>query len=405
MILKRDEAIEKFILVLSTILLSTFSIGRMNIYSSYFMIIITGVVTLLHAYNNKGKIKLFFRKMQIFVGLFALYCFLSAIWAINSMYAIEKGVTIFEILICVSVFYWTFSTFSNPIYKVLKVIMWSGYIVMAYSFLSAGILHVLRVLITRGRLDSTFDNVNMISFVCVISIIINVFFAIYEKLHIYDILLLFSTIILVAGCGSRKSLLILVIGILLVYVFKIMSEGLTLKGLKYVLLMILALISFAVAASSAYFSGIMGRMEGLIAAITGTGTVDHSTWLRQQMILLGLAIFQKHPIGGIGIGCPRILAYSTFGTNSYLHNNYAELLAGGGALGFVIYYAPYIYLLIQLWKNRKLKFFQETHIILIIYFCMFVADYGMVSYYSKLHYFLMVVGFMCVDYMKESCYV
>lgn len=392
---------EKLILVLTAVLLSTFSIGRMNLYGNYIMIAITLAVIVIYVANNSGLLPYFIRKFHLYVGLFAAYCIMTSVWAINSKYAIEKGTTIFEILICTSIFYWIFNTFDNRVEKILKVIMYSGYIVMTYSFFSSGFLYVLRVLISGGRLDSSFDNVNMISFVCAISIIINLYFVMYDRVHIKDCILLIPTVVMVLACGSRKSLLILVLGIMLIYLFKIKSEGMTLKGIKYVLFLCLTILLFVIATTSAYLSGIMGRMDGLIALITGNGRVDHSALLRQQMVELGISIFKHNPIGGIGIGCPRILTYSTFGTNSYLHNNYAELLAGGGIFGFLLYYLPFMRVFLSLWKARKAKLNNESHVILVLYLCMFIADYGMVSYYSKLHYFLLLAGFMCVEYITE----
>ena len=105
----------------------------------------------------------------------------------------------------------------------------------------------------------------------------------------------------------------------------------------------------------------------------------------------------SHPILGVGIGNARY--YCSMGY-TYLHNNYVELLACGGIVGFIIYYMPYMYLISQFYKNRA--YLNEYSImILFILSGVIMMDYGSVSYYSKSTYFFLMVCFLHLNNLKD----
>lgn len=81
--------------------------------------------------------------------------------------------------------------------------------------------------------------------------------------------------------------------------------------------------------------------------------MDHSTIVRNNLKTLGIEWFLRYPFGGIGIANPHILANYYYAFDAYLHDNFVELLCGGGIIGFSVYYSMYVYLFIQLWKYRK----------------------------------------------------
>ena len=72
--------------------------------------------------------------------------------------------------------------------------------------------------------------------------------------------------------------------------------------------------------------------------------------------------------------------------DAYLHNNYIELLAGGGIIGAAVYYSMYVYLLTKTWKLRLYKN-DEYGICLIVMLLLLIVDWGSVSCYSKSTYF------------------
>lgn len=122
--------------------------------------------------------------------------------------------------------------------------------------------------------------------------------------------------------------------------------------------------------------------------------------MRQKLINLGVQIFKKNPLFGIGIGCPHIIAKQKIGYDSYLHNGFIECLAGGGIIGFIIYYFLYAYLLFKLYKNRRYK--DNLYSICLILILIFLfRDYAMVSMYSKVTYFYFMIFFFEVEMIDK----
>ena len=91
----------------------------------------------------------------------------------------------------------------------------------------------------------------------------------------------------------------------------------------------------------------------------------------------------------------------SFGRDTYFHNNYVEILASGGIVGFFVYYGIYFYIIKEMIKNKKNKdiyFYISFALIFILLF----MDYASVSYYSKSRYFYFVILFLQVKFMKSS---
>jgi len=74
------------------------------------------------------------------------------------------------------------------------------------------------------------------------------------------------------------------------------------------------------------------RMEGFVS-------LDGSVTTRMEMVELGWKIFLDNPLVGCGLGCPRVLCLKSFNIDCYLHNDFIEILAGGGLVGFLLYYS------------------------------------------------------------------
>ena len=97
----------------------------------------------------------------------------------------------------------------------------------------------------------------------------------------------------------------------------------------------------------------------------------------------------------MGIGNTSQISMAVTGHSTYLHNNFVELLASGGIIGFGIYYGIILYLIIKLtpFALKKDSFSDACLVILIVHT---IADYGTVSYYNKGTYFILVGCFLQV---------
>lgn len=390
---------DRLIWILTATLYACFSIANTNpTWSSLSLLLITGFVAIITA-TKYGINNIVINSFQTNIIVFAIYCFISTLWAIDPSDAIERGITVVEICVCMTVFLWAYSNMQNPFYRLLKAVMYGGYAVTIYTFIFIGIKNILSMVALGGRLDSTFDNVNTIGLICAISLILSVFF-LYQKKKWLLVLLDIPTLVLLSACGSRKALLVTIVGCFAIYLFRHRTVNKIAFVFKIIISIVFLFIILRLLSSLSIFSGISERMQGLLALVTGNGEIDHSAQVRQDMFNLGISIFKDNPILGIGMGNAHIYTLKYIGHDCYLHNNYAELLANGGVVGTYLFYRIYLSIIKKLKRNHRLKT-QDGVMILILMFCLLVSDLSVVSYYSKLTYFFFMI-FYVYNTQKEK---
>lgn len=399
---------DKIIWFLTTVLFSSFIILDTNEYISYILLGVTGLIFLIIAFGRQFKFPLVIDRFQIAILAFAIYCALSSIWARNSSAAIEKAVTIFEIMVCMTVLYCHYSR-KDSVYELLECVRWAGYIVTIYALYSYGIDTIRSTLASEGRVGNSFANINSIAIITAISLILSFFKLFYYKFS-WSMIFAIPEIIMIAASGSRKSLMIAGIGIVLVLLFRYTNRNIIKTLVRYIFIAVILILVLRFFLSLDMFAGINERMEGLIAMFTGTGDVDHSALLRQQYVLAGLAQFKETPILGIGISNSGYILMAAFGRDTYLHNNFIELLACGGIIGFGIYYSMILWPLYKIWKYRTWGDSCTVAVIILI-IILLVMDYGMVSYYSKSTYFYLMIYYLQAKILihlnnknKKMCY-
>ena len=355
---------------------------------------------------NNGKIGIRFTQYITFNVLFIGFTLLSSLWAISASDSVVMARTLLRIFICAYMVYITYlNTPELDEMVLLKSVMWAGYIVSLYSLSFYGLDRMIVAGSSNLRISNEFANVNTIGLACALSCVIQINFkCLSSKKHFSpSVVLMIPSVVVIAATQSRKALVFLIVGVLEYAYIKAQKspKSIFIKGLKIMFWILVLSFVFYWILQLDIFEGIRERMESLLNATFGNGQVDHSTIFRNTLKALGIEWFLRYPLGGIGIANPHILANYYYAFDAYLHDNFVELLCGGGIIGFGVYYSMYVYLFIQLWKYRKADKQRVTFFAMWLGL-MFAMDYGMVTYYEKSNNFYLMIHFFYVFQLKQK---
>lgn len=200
--------------------------------------------------------------------------------------------------------------------------------------------------------------------------------------------------------GTRKVLLLY--AFILILERELLRPGKKAKRIAVMLLATLVIGILAVLAMiyiPALHDMIGYRLENTIRFYTGGGNVDASMRVRERMIRGAMKLFRERPVAGWGMDY-----YKFSGTGSeqlYSHNNFTELLSGGGVIGFLIYYAKYVYLLVMIGLQIKLnKEGRDRAVVCLIFFLlMIVMEYWQVMYFYR---FFMIYQVMLLVLIRKK---
>ena len=210
------------------------------------------------------------------------------------------------------------------------------------------------------------------------------------------------TLGILAATGSRKALVFVGVGTVLLFIFKSFRSANAVNSIVKVIGSLLGLTIIGIAVLQLpMFSEVLDRMSNMVEAFTGTGG-DSSTIIRLALVDIGWDLFYQSPITGVGINNPSVYTFFVYGKdNYYLHNNYIELLAGTGVIGLLAYYSMYLYVAYNLIRYRDIHS-NEYIMVLILFLSQIVMDMGMVSYESKSTYFYMMLFYLEVQLLRKG---
>lgn len=394
-----QSVIDKSIWLLTVFLFSTFLIFETYAWGKYAFFGATILIVLLSAVSYNGVIRLRLQPYHIFFLLFTLYVAATSLWAMRPAEAANKSFTLIQIFVCAAMLYLHYDRKDN-IRDLLMAVMWAGYLVVLYAISFYGLDQMLESS-QDIRLENEFSNVNTIALAAAISCMLQ-WNELLNKRNIWSVVMMVPAVILITATQSRKAFVLLTAGIICVYIMKTSQQkGFLRKFFKLLMYGTILLVGLRLLFQLPIFAGSLERMEQMFNFWSNDGKTDHSTIMRNDMMALGLEWFLKYPVGGIGMGNPHILAAKYLGFDAYLHNNFVELLCGGGIIGFVMYYAMYVYLFVNLYKYRKAD--HEAFSVGIIWLAlMLIMNYGMVTYYSKLQWYYLLIHFINVSQLKKK---
>ena len=377
----------------------SFALGDAN-YGAYVLFVCLFGLIICYLIREQGVIKFRLTWMHGYMLLFIGACYLSTINAIEPSVAFSRSFDIVKIFFMLIILYMCYQD-KTSVDTLLKIGMWTGYIVCFYTVYFYGLDYFITVLSSSARIANDALNANTVGLLGANAIVMTLYYMLYDRPRWWNIIAL-PTLGILAATGSRKALVFVVVGTVLLFVFKSLRSANVVNSIAKIIGSLLALTIIGIAVLQLpMFSEVLDRMSSMVDAFSGTGG-DSSTIIRLALVDIGWDLFYQSPITGVGVNNPSVLTYFLYGKeNYYLHNNYIELLAGTGIIGLLAYYSMYVYIAYNLIRYRNFHS-NEYVMVLILFLSQIVMDMGMVSYESKSIYFYMMMFYLEVQLLRKG---
>ena len=377
----------------------SFALGDAN-YGAYVLFVCLFGLIVFYLIREQGVIKFKLTLLHAYMLLFISACYLSTINAIEPSVAFSRSFDIVKIFFMLIILYMCYQD-KKSVDTLLKIGMWTGYIVCFYTVYFYGLDYFITVLSSSARIANDALNANTVGLLGANAIVMTLYYMLYDRPRWWNIIAL-PTLGILAATGSRKALVFVVVGTVLLFIFRSLRSANVVNSIAKIIGSLLALTIVGVAVLQLpMFSEVLDRMSSMIDAFSGTGG-DSSTIIRLALVDIGWDLFYQSPITGVGVNNPSVYTFFLYGKeNYYLHNNYIELLAGTGVIGLLAYYSMYIYIAYNLIRYRDFHS-NEYVMVLILFLSQIVMDMGMVSYESKSTYFYMMIFYLEVQLLRKG---
>lgn len=325
-------------------------------------------------------------KEFLFLIAFYVFALLSLLWSPEPSKGFRLCFRTIPLLTLLTILLYNFVRQNkNP--EVLVYSLYATGIVLTIAMVVAydGVGNLLELMKNGYRLGGIVNNENDVGMALSLASVVAFFLSLSKKYwHILPALV-FAVVSM--STGSRKVIIILALGGFLVVASLLdFSKG---KGKKNAIIISSALffvgLCFVLLFTVPAFLNIKTRFLTMLNSLTGKAGGDGSTDTRMEMIKAGWDTFKAHPIGGYGVGTSSLLGFDT-----YLHNNFVEILASLGFVGFSLYYAVYFvsfYRAFPLVKEHK----KYAVLAVIINICWLAVQVGTVTYETKDTYYYLVL--------------
>ena len=385
-----SKNIMNFFITISMLLISIFPIfGKSGTKILEIFTWFTAILGIIMYLPKKGFI------ISKFLAFYACYIFFSAIsmlWASNIGGAYVRIVDMVRTFLFMLAIFFSCDSKEDAI-KYLKIYLFGVVFISLFCFIKS--LSTLRGWARLGKDEFELAGQTQIYYSCILiyATIFSMYNAFTKKnakgIYIAITIFLYICCLLTA---IRKCLIVPIIFLLCYTV--ILNRKNIIKFLFYMCLTVIVILSMYFIVNK-YFNSMAYRMnnmfENVFQDVDASKTGDSMSirkWLRE----LAFEIFLNHPLIGVGIGQFRYYA-AIQGVDLYSHNNFLEVLSNTGIIGFIIYYIPYISILICGIKKAKTKELDRNEGIFVISFIIttMIMEYGQVQYFQL--YFLI---YMCL---------
>jgi len=321
--------------------------------------------------------------------LFIFYGCLSIIWSKSTSQILLYLITSFPIVLVGTLCCSAYINNEDDVDWFLKSLVWAGtFAAIRFTLYTPWKQILSSGYYIRGMFASLLDGVTNynsysthLMYVSVVSLYY-VFFKNEKKYAFPSAILL----IMQALSGSRKNLIVL----LIITLFMVFAQGNIKKKVKYLFIVILC-VGVAIYAFNnvAFLNKYSKVFMDLFLSFFGNTVVDNSTLERTYLIQTALKVWIENPI--IGVGWENFALYNDL--NLLAHNNYLELLASLGVIGFVIYYSNYVRLF---WDSIQKKYDQPINRLMQSFIMsLFIIEIGSVTATSRERMFIILMIFFC----------
>lgn len=235
--------------------------------------------------------------------------------------------------------------------------------------------------------DNFAYNSNATSNLNAISALFCLYFVRKREKKIVPIVPLCFFIFIIIICGSKQGMIALIMGVLLTFYLK----GNLKKKFKTIIIAIITVIVIweLLMNVPGLYEVIGHRFESLLGLI-GSSTEDGSTINRNNLLKQAFEVWTSHPILGVGFNNFPVVQTVQAGYY-YAHNNYLELLADLGVVGFLCFYVNYVRIIrLKIDRDNQLHIFLKS-----IFFMIAFVDLAVVSYQDlryQLPLYLIFIG-------------
>ncbi len=341
-------------------------------YFAFFLFVGLTVVKLMLLFKSKGSFIV--PSFTLWFGGFTLLSFASSLWAdypANCMLVMSKMLQSTVITFCMAQNYAT----RTGLLKCVRMFSWGGVYALAFIMIKTP----FDTWFSGGfGFTATALNPNTIGMIFTICVLVSFYFAFYckeKKYYIFTLLQMFMVIL----TGSRKSLISSVVGLTVMILMKSQRRNLIFRIIM-VLVFVIVLFYLIMSVPELY-AAIGVRIESMLNHVFSDGG-DYSMSLRQSFIEHAKDMFFEKPLFGYGINNFIVKIGQRIGVSTYAHNNYYEILADLGIVGFVAFYGYYFYLAISLLKIWRKSSGSLVKLMLVWVAVIMVCEYGLVSYYQ-----------------------
>lgn len=357
-------------------------------YANFVAVILMGLLFIYGIIEHSHVISTF----SVLYAAFSAFCFLSTTWAIDHDMAMMRAKTVFRLFV-LAVLLYNYCASEKKRMLIVNAVFVAGVFYACFYYLYYGYKEIIDSILTGSRIGADINDQNGMSFSIAMSMVVGFYYLIFEKKYWTIPILLFGFSAILAT-GSREGFICYFFGFFVLIFLKAHKW----KKLIAVGVVVAVLCALYLLRDLPLLAPIMSRFRDAIDSVSKSG--NGSSEIRLELIELGLKIFKEHPVIGIGMGGTHSIAGQFYEVNFYLHNNYAELLACGGAVGFILYYTLNLTgSVIGLAKKKLDNYF---YLALALNIVLLISEMTNVSYYDKVPSIIILNSYVALVGMRDN---